>query len=190
MRRMVAIAVAGTLAITALFFFFLLRPKLQEIDEVRTQIAEAQANEQRLRNQIAQLEQARRNAPQTMAELERLQELLPPEPDLPAFIRLMQQVSERAGVTLRSIAPGLPSALGGANNVEVIQVSVTFRASFRRVQDYLARLETMRRVVEIQSLSLSPQPDSETGQTVLDASLSMRMFVVGAGATAGGGESA
>lgn len=177
-RRIIVLAAVGAVAVTALFFLFLLRPKLDQISEVRAEIQAAQEQEQRLRNRIAQLEQAKQRAPEVAAELARLQELLPADPELPAFIRLMQRVAEEAGVELRSIGPGLPAALSGNENVEVIQVSLSFEGGFRRVQDYLARLETMRRLVEIQTISLQPGADPETGQTTLQGNMAMRMFVL------------
>lgn len=178
MRRQIAIATAGAVALSAVFFLLLLRPKLNQISETRDQMSAAQQEEQGLRNRIAQLEAARDEAPAAAARLDRLSALLPQEPDLPGFIRSLQRAATAAGIDLQSIAPNKPNDVQNAVGIQAISINISIRAAFRRVEDFLARLENLRRVVEVRSLALAPEVDDETGQTVLNGNLTLSMYVV------------
>lgn len=184
MRRQVIIAAIGAVLLTALFFMLLIRPKMNEITETRKEVEAAQEEGQSLRNRIAQLEAAREEAPATAARLERLSSLLPADPDLPGFIRALQRAATVSGVDLNSIAPSEPSGIEQTVNIQQISVNVSIQGSFRRTEEMLSRVENLRRVVEISSISLTPTPDPETGQILLSGSLTMRMYVVGPGARA------
>lgn len=185
MRKQMAIAVAGAVALTAVFFLLLLRPKLSDIAETRDQVEAAKQEEQTLRNRIAQLQAARDEAPAAAARLDRLAALLPAEPDLPGFIRALQRASTAAGVNLLSIAPNKPSDLSNTIGIQSVSVNVSIQGSFRRVEDFLARLENLRRVVEVRSVALTPQIDEDTGQTLLNGNMTLRMYVVAANARVG-----
>lgn len=181
MRNRLIVAGAGAVAVTVLFWFVLLSPKLGSIDEVRTQLQSARQDEQTLRNRIDQLKAARKNAPAARARLAALALMLPTGPDLPNFIRQMQDASEAAGVDLATIAPGAPTETQAGSGVQTITVTVGFTGPFRRVADFIARLENLQRVLQINSLSLSSS-GSEGGTTTLQGTVNMVMYVVAANA--------
>src|SRR5207244_12392252 len=101
----------------------------------------------------------------------------------PDFIRQVQGAATKAGVDLQSIAPSAPSDRPNATGVREIAVTVTINGGFFRVEDFLTRLESLRRVVRVNAIALTPQTDQLRGPTVLQASLSMKMFVVQANAS-------
>jgi Tfp pilus assembly protein PilO len=186
-RKQMLVVLVSALAVVAVFFVLVFSPKTKEISKVRTQLAEAQAREQELRNSLAELEQVRRSAPATTAKLETIASYLPSGPDLPGFIRLMQTASGAAGIDLQSIAPSQPIALPGSTGIQSISVTVVVEGSFRRVEDLLARVENLARVVEVDSVALSPIVDAVTGVMTLQGTLSMKTFIVQPDATFSGG---
>lgn len=177
-RRSLIIAAGATLLVTLLYTVVILRPKLAEISATKTLVTEAQAEETRLRGEIDRLESIRREAPATVARLARISKYLPSLPQLPEFIRVTQQAATLAGIDLKSIAPSQPGALTGTTGVEIITVTLVIEGAFARIQDFLARLENLPRIVEIRALSLSPQTDELSGTTTLATTLSMVMYVV------------
>lgn len=191
-RRSLLIGAAAALVVTMLYTIIVLRPKIAEISATREQVAQAQDEESRLRAEITRLESIRKNDPATMARLARISEALPSTPQLPAFIRVTQEAATLAGVDLKSIAPSQPSALTGATGVETITVTLMIEGAFARIQDFLARMEGLPRIVEIRALSLSPEVDALSTATVLASTLSLTMYVVEpdarltAGASSGG----
>lgn len=177
-RRSLVIAAAAALIVTLLYTVVVLRPKLAEISATREKVTQAQDEESRLRAEITRLELIRKNDPATMARLARISEALPSTPQLPGFIRVTQEAATLSGVDLKSIAPSQPSALAGATGVQTISVTLMIEGAFARVQDFLARMEDLPRIVEIRALSLSPQLDELSTTTVLTSTLSMTMYVV------------
>ncbi|MBI4728880.1 MAG: type 4a pilus biogenesis protein PilO [Acidobacteria bacterium] len=177
MKKQMAIAAVASVLLTAVFYVALLKPKMSAVAETRTQVDAARVEQQTLENKIRKLQAARRNAPAYLARLDRLTRMLPSDPDLPGFIRLVQRAAEDSGVDLKSIAPAQPAEVAGAKGVQMIQVTLAFEAGFRRVQDFLGRLESLDRIVEVRSLTLNPQTDPDTQQTLLDGSLGLQMYV-------------
>jgi Tfp pilus assembly protein PilO len=181
------IAAAAAVGITVLFFVFLLGPKLGQISEVRDEVQSAEDLAATLRLQIQRLEDVRKDAPRTRARLARVNDLLPSDPQLPTFIRLLQDAALREGADLVSIAPQEPAPLPDANGVQVIGVNVVVNALFHPLENFLARVENLRRIVEVQSLAITPSAEVLSGgdALVLNAQISLQMYVVSDDASAG-----
>lgn len=185
-RRQLAIAAAGAVGITVLFFLFLLNPKLHEISKTRSDIVTAQDEQQTLQVQIQHLQEVRKNAPQTTAQLAAAAQYLPSTPDLPGFIRLVQDAATQSGVDLQSIAPSPPAAVTNATGIQTISVTLTGQAGFFRLVDFLTRLENLQRAVEVRAISLSPIATSLSSELVLNTTITLQMYVVSSTAHAGG----
>ncbi|HEX9712548.1 MAG TPA: type 4a pilus biogenesis protein PilO [Actinomycetota bacterium] len=176
-RRQAVIAALGAVLVSVLFFMFALRPKLAQITEVRDEVDQAQTEQRAFEGQLARLREAQEERPRTVARLALANRFVPTDPDLPGFIRQMQAAATAAGVALESIAPSPPRALEGSPDVQVIDVSITIRGGFFRLEDLLIRLESLERMVEVRSLTLSPEVDALSDQISLTTSLSMQMYV-------------
>lgn len=197
-RRQVVIPAVAAIAVIVLFFMLLLRPKMSQIDETRAAVESAQDGETSLRNELVRLEEARRNASRTSARLATVSQYLPSSPDLPGFIRLVQRAATQSGIDLNSIAPGLPADLPDARGVETISVTLTIEGGFRRIEDFLSRLENLERVVEVRTITLAPGQTGLSDQITLQSTLTLTMYVVqpdarppaGAGRSAASGPTA
>ncbi len=192
MRRYVTAGVAAV-AIIAVFFLFVLSPKLKDISEVRDQVEAARDEGQTLRNRLRQLEEAAQNQPETARALAALARLLPPTPDLPPLIRQLQRAATASGVDLRSIAPSPPQQVTGRTGVQIVTVTVQVVGGFFRLQSFLTRLEDgtdtdtdVQRVVEVTSLAISPQTEEITNLVTLSSTITFRMYVVAPNASSGG----
>lgn len=178
MRRLAVIVGVVAVLVTALYYFFLLQPKLDQISEAQRETVQAREEAEALRNRIRVLEQARQNAPETMAKLNALRLLMPSTPDLPGLIRQVQEAADGSGVDLRSIQPSRPTPLQNATGVDTINVNIAIFGGFRRVEDLLVRLENLQRIVEVRSISLAPGEQLVPGQISLSATLTMRLYIV------------
>ena len=86
-----------------------------------------------------------------------------------------------------SIAPSPPSALPSATGVQTVSVNLQVTGGFFRLETFLTRLEsTIKRVIEVQSLAISPQTDATTGLTTLGSTITFKMYVVQANAHVAG----
>jgi len=186
-RRQIAIAAAVAVGVTALFFFILLKPKLSDISKTKDDVQAARAQAASLDTQIAHLQDVKKNAPQTMAQLAALSQFLPSTSDLPGFIRLVQDAATRSGLDLQSIAPSPPAALPGSTGVQVISVTLTAQGGYFRIEDFLARLEQLERAVEVRSIALSPAQSNISSLVSLNTTITLNMFVAQQGASARNG---
>jgi type IV pilus assembly protein PilO len=182
-RRNLLLAGGAAFLVTVLFFVLLIRPKLAQIAEVRSEIVAAETEEARLRGEIARLEAIKKDAPATMARLARIKDYLPSTPELPSFIRAAQEAATAAGVDLISIAPSQPTALTGGTGIEQITVTLVLDGTYVRIQDFMSRLEQLSRIVQVTAFALSPQVDELSGRVSLNTTITMTMYVVQPDAT-------
>jgi len=185
-RRQIAIAAAVAVGVTALFFFILLKPKMSEISKTRDDVQAARAQAAGLDTQIAHLQDVKKNATETAAQLAALSQFLPSTPDLPGFIRLVQDAATRSGLDLQSIAPSPPADLPGSTGVQVISVTLTAQGGYFRIEDFLARLEQLERAVTVRSLALAPSQSAISSLVSLNTTITLNMFVAQPGASARG----
>jgi Tfp pilus assembly protein PilO len=186
-RRQLLIAGVSAVVVTALFFLFLLKPKLNEISNTRSDVATARAEQDTLNTQLAHLQDVKRNAPATTAKLAALSQSVPATPDLPGFIQQVQDAATASSIDLQSIAPSPPAAVTGSSGVETISVTLTCQAGYFRIEDFLAHLENLQRAVEVRALSLSPIQSPVSSELTLSSTISLTMFVAAPNANARAG---
>ncbi len=185
-RRQLIIAGVVAVVVTAVFFVFLLKPKLNDISKTRSDVATARAEQDTLNAQLGHLKDVKKNAPQTMAKLAALSQYVPTTPDLPGFIQQVQNASTASGIDLQSIAPSPPAAVTGSSGVSTISVTLMCQAGYFRIEDFLARLENLQRAVEVRAISLSPIQSPVSSELVLSSTISLTMFVAQPNANARG----
>lgn len=189
-RRQLIVAGVVAVVVTALFFLFLLSPKLKDISKTRDDVQTARAEQDTLNAQLAHLKDVKKNAPETMAKLAALSQYVPPTPDLPGFIQQVQDAATASSIDLQSIAPSPPTDVSGATGVQSISVSLTVQGGFFRMEDFLSRLENLQRAVEVRSFSLAPQPSTISSELTLSSTITLTMFVATPNASARGAAAA
>jgi Tfp pilus assembly protein PilO len=185
-RRQITIGAIVAVILTILFFFALLKPTLSDISKTQDDVTQAKGQQETLQLQVQHLQDVRKNAPVTIAKLAALSQFLPSTPDLPGFIRLVQDAATLSGVDLQSIAPSPPATLDSATGVSTITVALTCQGGFFRIEDFLARLENLQRTVLVRSLNLAPTTTALSNSLVLNSTISLTMFVASDTARAGG----
>ena len=127
---------------------------------------------QQLSAQVAQLEQARRDAAAVKRRLDSLEEQVPTTVQLPQLIRQIRKVADKAAVDFIQIAPGNPApATSGSFSTIPTQISAT--GNYFAVTEFLYRLETLPRAVKVTTITLGPGPD---GLPELQLQLSAEMY--------------
>jgi Tfp pilus assembly protein PilO len=188
-QRQIVIGAAVAVLVAVLFFFVLLKPKLNDISKTRDDVQSAQDEQSSLQTQLAHLKDVQRRAPQIEAQIQHVEQYLPDNPDLPGFIRLVQSAATASGIDLQSIAPSPPSALQTAPGVSVISVTLTIQGGFFRVEDFLSRLEGLQRAVEVRALALSPIETELSNEVSLTSTVTLQMYTATEGARATTGSS-
>ena len=173
MRRQAPI-VAGVafFLVALLLFFFLVRPKMNEVKEAEEALTTAQTEEQTLRAELARLQQVEREAPQIREELAVLRKRIPPVADLPGMINLLQRAADRSGVDFFAVSPGDPTVVEGVAAAE-IPAQIQVIGGFFQVDEFLFRLESLRRAAKVLSVTMGEASD---GLPQLSVTLDARFY--------------
>ena len=160
-RSAILLTVLLAVALVALSFFFLIKPKMDEVGELEVEAEDLRTQQTQVETQIASLEAVRADSPNLEAELAAVDGVIPDSPALPAALRQLQVAGDDSGVTLVSVAPGRPSAVEGATTPElsVIPLTLTLDGGYFQVVDFLRRIEDpaiTARGILITSVAVNP----------------------------------
>lgn len=163
MNRATLLLVAlAAVAVVVLAFLFLIKPKMDEASELRTEAQDVRDQQSQIRSQIAALEEVRADSPDLEAELAAASAVVPEDPALPAALRQLQVAADDSGVTLISVSPGAPASAGVEDLPELssIPVSLSLEGGYFQVVDFLRRLEDPRitsRGILVQDVTVAPE---------------------------------
>jgi Tfp pilus assembly protein PilO len=146
---------AGAAILALLLIFFLVLPKLGDVSSAEQDLEEAQAQQSTLQGRLAALEQARDEAPENQAAIQRVDQQVPPTADLPGLILLLRNAATSSGVRVLNLTPATPAVSTGGN-FSSISVSAGGAGSYFSIVDYLYSIETLPRAATVESVDLSP----------------------------------
>lgn len=177
-RSMVALLGLAAVALIALSFMFLIKPKMDEAAELRAEAEDVRTQQSQVRAQIASLEEVRATSPDLEAQLAATSAIIPEDPALPAALRQLQVAADDSGVTLVSVAPGDPTSAGveGMPNLSAISINLQLTGGYFQVVDFLRRIEDpviTARGILIQDVSVTPEE-----YPTLSVSVSGTMFSI------------
>jgi Tfp pilus assembly protein PilO len=180
----VVAAVAALLVLLAVFFLVL--PKMGDVGESRDLLQTEQDREQSLRLQLAQLEEARDQADRVRRQLNRLATEVPPTPDLPSLVRLLENTADQSNVSFMSVTPGNPqvSTTGGYS---IVPTQITAAGGFFSVDEFLFRLETLPRALKVMQISVGAGQEGDL-QVTLNAEVYTSDVSAGPGSVPGPSE--
>ena len=153
-KNLMVSVLAGVLVV-ALWWTMLLKPTRAKVAKAKT---DTQAQEDKLaplQRQLAQARQDASHAAEFKSQLESLQHALPDTPALSAFIRDANGIASAAGVQWQSVTHATP-APGGPGGVLSITVGMQVQGTYGQIVDYLGRLASMKRLMVVDNLQLSP----------------------------------
>lgn len=206
MNRRLLIPVGIGLVLVLFWYFALWSPQSKALSDARKRKTDAQAQTATLRDQLARLQQARRDQPLKQSQLETLRVAIPDDPNLAQFILDANDAATRSGIDFLSITPTPPSGTGAATGTPTpttpaggattaggatpvpIRIAMSVTGGYFQVLDFMNRLNRLPRLVVIDSVSMT------SGLTGLQVSLTERIFTTSsqpiAGSTTGGGAAA
>jgi Tfp pilus assembly protein PilO len=156
MRRRGPVVVAVAFGLAALIFiFFLVLPKMSAVSKARQDLVEEQTKEQALQLQLARLQEAKQEAPQTQQALSQLKVEIPPTADIPGLIRIVADVADETGMNVSTLSPGVATVDGSAD-FATIPVALTVDGSYFALQEFLIKLESLPRAMKVISTQISP----------------------------------
>jgi len=157
----VAAVVSAVVALLALVF--LLLPRISAVGKRSDDLDAAQAQQQSLESQLAQLQEAKREAKVVQKQLNRLETKVPPTAELPSLVRLLQGAADSSAVDFMSVSPGTPTST--VPGISTIPLSINVTGSFFSVEEFLFKLETLPRAVRVTQITVGS--GGEAGQLQL-----------------------
>jgi Tfp pilus assembly protein PilO len=128
---------------------------------------------------MAQLRKLAAETQSREAELTRLGHLVPADADLAGAILALDETAKQAQVTMGSLIPSPPAATAGGGPA-TLGVTMTIDGTFDQIYDYLSRVETLDRLVVIDSLQLAGvgngTGNGPAGPLKLSAQVRARLF--------------
>jgi Tfp pilus assembly protein PilO len=106
-------------------WFLLISPAKTKVSDLNSQTAAQQQTNAGLQVQINQLKLANKNLPEQEAELAKIRQHLPANPELPAYIRTLTEMAHEAGVKLVSVGPAAPAPVVVATPAVVAPATTT-----------------------------------------------------------------
>ena len=178
-KAVIALAVMG--AIVALYGWntVFLGPRNKARAAVHKELSAARQEEQDLRMNMAQLRKLAADTRSREAELASLGRLVPADADMDGAILALDEVAKQAQVGMTAFVPSPPAA-GAGGGPATVALALTIDGTFDQIFDYLRRVETLDRLVVIDSLQLAAGGNGAgtpgAGPPKLAAQIKARLF--------------
>jgi Tfp pilus assembly protein PilO len=154
-RRGPLIAGVAGLALAVLLVFFLVLPKMNEVTEAKTQLAEAQAEQGTLESRLRALESAQQDAPKNQATIAGVDRQIPPTADVPSVILQLDTAATQASLDLKIFTPATP-VFDATTGLSVIGIQVSVEGTYFELDEFLYLIETLPRAAKVLSVSIAP----------------------------------
>jgi Tfp pilus assembly protein PilO len=176
-RRAPIIAGAASILVAVLAILLLVLPKMGEVSQTEEELQAAQDDETSLDAQLGVLQEAQAQAPETEAEIARIEDEVPPTADLPALFRLLQGAADQAAVDFFSFTPGSP-APDATGSYSTISSAISVTGSYFALDQYLFLLETLPRAAKVTTISVTPSSSgAEEATATSTGALSLSLTV-------------
>jgi type IV pilus assembly protein PilO len=162
-RNMLILGTLGIVLLIVIYYFLLLSPLLQRLNEQAQARQSKQAQLEQVQQQVNQLEEVRRQSPDIERQLLELSKRIPAQPQIPTFVVQVQEIADASGVTQLSVDPEPSTAPEGGGDYRVVPVTMQFKATYDEMQDFLLRTRNLARLVTVTNVTYCRVPllDSE-----------------------------
>ena len=146
-RQATLLSVLGAVLLLVVGYLFVVKPKQDEIADIRTEIQSTQDQQRQVEAQIARLEQVRATIPEVEAAIAAADTIVPhDDAKLSAAVRQLQVAANDSGTELTTVSLARPAAVTDTEttvpaDLASINVSVTITGGYYQIVDFLRRIE-------------------------------------------------
>jgi type IV pilus assembly protein PilO len=152
-RNILILGILGIVIVVIGFYFLLLSPLLQNLNEQAQAREDKQAQLEQVQQQVNELEQVRRNSPEIERQLLELSKRIPTQPQIPTLVVQVEEIADASRVTQLEIEPGEVAAPAGGGDYQVVPVTMQFNGTYDQMQDFLLRTRNLARLVTVTDVS-------------------------------------
>jgi type IV pilus assembly protein PilO len=157
-RNILILGILGIVIVVIGFYFFLLSPLLQSLNDQAQARDDKQAQLEEVQRQVNELEEVRRNSPEIERQLLELSKRVPTQPQIPTLVVQVQEIADASGVTQLVVEPGDAAAPAGGGDYRIVPVTMQFNGTYDQMQDFLLRLRNLARLVTVTDVSYCRVP--------------------------------
>jgi len=164
--RVVLIAFLITVAVSYLYYSYVISPKLSQIKEKKVKLKKLEKVFNMTKNKLHSDEELKSWFEYMKLVDRKLDMLLPPQEDATVLLKRISEAGRLTGASLEGFKP-LSSEEGDFYMANHYLVSL--KASYHDVGKFLARIANEERVLTVSSLKLSPVEESAESQGLVSA---------------------
>ena len=112
-----------------------------------------------VQQEVADLEEVRRNSPEIQRQLLELSKRIPTQPEIPTLVVQIEEIARSSNVAQLSIEPGTPTPRPDGGDFSVVPVTLRFSGTYDEMQDFLLRTRNLSRLMTVTNLSYCRLPE-------------------------------
>lgn len=152
-------------------YFFLFRRQLKKLKDLTNQYNVLAANFSKIKKDEEYLPKLEKEIDQLKAKIEMIHRRIPPDDNLPEFIEYLAQNARKIGIKdFSSLSPAVPVKL---EKYSLLSVKLLLRCRYMKFIEFLRLLETMERLVRVDSFILRAYGENPVE---MDVDLSLSIF--------------
>jgi len=189
-RNLIILGALGIVLLIIAYYFLLLNPLLQRLDEQAQARESKQAQLEQVQQQVNELEEVRRQSPDIERQLLELSKRIPAQPQIPTFVVQVQEIADVSGVTQLSVDPESSTSPEGGGEYRVVPVTMRFNGTYDEMQDFLLRTRNLARLVTVTNVDYSRAGNETTTsnpsvESLLDVEIQADVYYQPTDATSG-----
>jgi Tfp pilus assembly protein PilO len=185
-RRSPIIAGVAALLVCALVVFFLVLPKRAQVSDAQQELDTVKNETAQLQAQLNALVDAKAQAPAARRTIRRVDQEVPATADEPGLILLLRNAAERSGVNFTDLAVSAPAA-STTSSFSTIPVSITISGTYFSLDEFLFRIETLPRAAKVLAGTISAATSGTVGGTTNELTMQITMELYTSDTSAGPG---
>ncbi len=170
-RNLLVLGVLGLVALAVGFYLLLLGPLLENLDQQAEARAERRARLQGLEEDVARLEEVRRNSPELQRQLLELNKRIPTQPEFDTLVVQIEDIAEAAEVTQTQVVRGDPAPPEGGGDFTVQPITMSFEGTYEELQDFLTRADALVRLITVNEVNYEISEEGTTAEPEIEQNL-------------------
>lgn len=177
-------------AVAALFYLYVYRPRARELAELEQRIEQVEQQNELAESRMGSVEETRRELALGERQFVALERLVPSRSEVPEIYEEIASESQSLGLELVNVTPAeaLPDTTGHfLRQTWEMQVE----GEYHDVGRFLTRIASLERIVRPEVQEVRPTEQTESGRQLVSATFDLQTYVLpppGGEAAASGGE--
>jgi type IV pilus assembly protein PilO len=170
-RNVILLGVLGLVVLVVAFYFLLLGPLLENLDQQADARDQRQATLAELQAEVARLEEVRRNSPELQRQLLELNKRIPTQPEVETLVVQIEDIAQAAGVTQTQILRGEPAPPGGGGDFTVQPITMSFEGTYEELLEFLRLADDLVRLMAVNNVAYEVAEEGTTAAPEVEQNL-------------------